>query len=200
VKLNTSIAAAEKWLRPVSVLACTVALSAAITLTFAPTHAQSNTTPSTTSTTTPATTASAPAGQKTYPEFPDGPGKDELIRVCSKCHSPDNVIAAGQSRAGWQDTLEDMAGRGAEGSDDDFNAILNYLAKNYPAPTAPRLNVNAATAAQLVAQLMLTQAEADAIVQYRQANGNFKSLDDLKKVPNVDASKLAAAAAKISFN
>jgi competence protein ComEA len=47
---------------------------------------------------------------------------------------------------------------------------------------------------------MLTQAEADAIVQYRQANGKFKSLDDLKKVPNVDASKLAAAAAKISFN
>ena len=70
-----------------------------------------------------------------YPELPAGPGKDTLVRVCSKCHSPDNVIANGQDRAGWEDTITKMAGFGADGSDDEFTEILDYLEKNFPAVT-----------------------------------------------------------------
>ena len=66
-----------------------------------------------------------------HPELPDGPGKDALIKTCSSCHSPDNVLANGQDRAGWEATLQKMAGFGAQASDEEFTQILEYLVKNY---------------------------------------------------------------------
>jgi competence protein ComEA len=132
-----------------------------------------------------------------YPELPAGPGKDTLVRVCSKCHSPDNVIANGQDRAGWEDTITKMAGFGAVASDDEFTQILDYLAKNFPAATT--IHVNQATAAQLESGLGLSTTEAEAVVDYRKKNGDFKSLDDLKKVPNVDAKKLDAKKDLLAF-
>ena len=56
-----------------------------------------------------------PAQHPQYSELPAGAGKDTLIRVCSKCHSPDNVIANGQDRTGWENTITKMAGFGAVG-------------------------------------------------------------------------------------
>jgi competence protein ComEA len=132
-----------------------------------------------------------------HPELPDGPGKDTLIKTCSSCHSPDNVLANGQDRAGWEATLQKMAGFGAQASDEEFTQILEYLVKNFPA-NAP-INVNKAIAAQLVSGLGLTAAEADAVVAYRKQNGDFKTMDDLKKVPGVDAKKLDAKKDRIAF-
>ena len=49
-----------------------------------------------------------------------------------------------QGQAGWKETISKMIDLGAEGSDAEFAAILNYLAKNFgggnsnpssPAPT-----------------------------------------------------------------
>jgi competence protein ComEA len=132
-----------------------------------------------------------------YPELPAGPGKDTLVRVCSKCHSPDNVIANGQDRAGWEDTITKMAGYGAVATDDEFTQILDYLEKNFSAAT--NIHVNQATAPQLESGLGLSTAEAEAIIDYRKKNGDFKSLDDLKKVPNVDAKKLDAKKDSLAF-
>jgi competence protein ComEA len=132
-----------------------------------------------------------------YPELPAGPGKDTLIRVCSKCHSPDNVIANGQDRTGWEDTITKMAGYGAVASDDEFTEILDYLVKNFPPVTT--VHVNQATAAQLESGLGLSTAEAEAVIEYRKKNGDFKSIDDLKKVPDIDAKKLDAKKDRLAF-
>jgi competence protein ComEA len=132
-----------------------------------------------------------------HPELPAGPGKDTLIRVCSSCHSPDNVIANGQDRAGWENTISKMAGFGAVGTDEEFTEILDYLVKNFPA-NAP-INVNKATASQLASGLGLTTAEAEAVIEYRKKNGDFKTIDDLKKVPEVDAKKLDAKKDRLAF-
>lgn len=134
---------------------------------------------------------------QTHPELPAGPGKDTLIRVCSSCHSPDNVIANGQDRSGWENTITKMAGFGAVASDEEFSEILEYLVKNFPA-NAP-INVNKATAAQLESGLGFTTAEAEAVVQYRGKNGDFKSIDDLKKVPDLDAKKVDAKKDRLAF-
>src|SRR5579862_6085427 len=107
--------------------------------------------------------------QQAYPELPEGAGKDALIRVCSKCHSPSKVVAYGQDRAGWENTLTKMAGFGAQASDDDFTAIRDYLVKNFP-PAPDTINVNQATAAQLQSGLGLSSMEADTVVQYRKEN------------------------------
>jgi competence protein ComEA len=137
----------------------------------------------------------SPQQPQQYAELPAGEGKDTLIRVCSKCHSPDNVIANGQDREGWENTITKMAGFGAVGTDDDFSAILDYLTKNFPSP----VNVNKATAAQLESGLGLSAAQAEAVIQYREKSGDFKSIDDLKKVPDMDAKKLDAEKARLAF-
>ena len=138
------------------------------------------------------------AAHPQYPELPEGPGKDTFVRVCSKCHSPDNVIVNGQDRAGWEGTISKMAGFGATASDDEFTQILDYLVKNFP-PDTGQIHVNQATSPQLQAGIGLSTAEADAVIAYRKKNGDFKSLDDLKKVPDVDAKKLDAKKDKLVF-
>jgi competence protein ComEA len=135
--------------------------------------------------------------QQQYSELPAGPGKDTLIRVCSSCHSPDNVLANGQDRDGWESTITKMAGFGAQGTDEDYTEILDYLVKNFPA-NAP-INVNKATAAQLESGLGFTTREAEAVVKYREKNGDFKTADDLKKVPDLDAKKVDAKKARLAF-
>ena len=142
-----------------------------------------------------------PPQQQVHPqqptEFPDGPGKDALLKTCSRCHSPNLVIANGQDRDGWENTITKMVSLGAVGTDEDFTAILDYLVKNFPQQT--KINVNKATAAALQAGLSLSTKEAEAIVSYRDKNGDFKSLDDLKKVPQVDAKKLDAKKDSLIF-
>jgi competence protein ComEA len=90
-----------------------------------------------------------------------------------------------------------MAGFGAVASDEEFTEILEYLVKNFPA-NAP-INVNKATASQLESGLGFTSAEAEAVVQYRGKNGDFKTIDDLKKVPNLDAKKVDAKKDRLTF-
>jgi competence protein ComEA len=91
-----------------------------------------------------------------------------------------------------------MAGFGAVATDDEFSDILDYLVKNFPAGSGA-INVNKATATQLETGLGLSTAEAEAVIQYRKTNGDFKSIDDLKKVPDVDAKKLDAKKARLTF-
>jgi competence protein ComEA len=64
--------------------------------------------------------------------LPPGPGHDTTLRVCSACHAPGIVTKQRLSREGWHELVETMAGRGAQGSDQDFAQITDYLAKNFP--------------------------------------------------------------------
>ena len=126
-------------------------------------------------------------------ELPAGPGKDTLVRACSKCHSPNQVIANRQNRQGWEDTITKMVNLGAVGTDEELTEILDYLVKNFPPQSAGgKVNVNKATVTQLETQLSLSAKEAEAVVTYRNKNGDFKSLDDLKKVSELDPKTLDA--------
>ncbi|HEY2039606.1 MAG TPA: helix-hairpin-helix domain-containing protein [Edaphobacter sp.] len=133
-----------------------------------------------------------------YPQLPEGAGKQTLIRVCGKCHSPTNVIANGQNRQGWEDTITKMAGLGAAGSDEEYTEILEYLVKNFPQVTT-KTNMNKATAADLESQLGFTTKQSADIVAYRQKNGNFKSVDDLKKVPDLNVMEINARRNRMTF-
>lgn len=144
-----------------------------------------------------AQTASQPADA--HPGLPPGPGRDTLLQVCSRCHAPENVIANRQDRQGWEDTLTKMSDYGAVASDDEFSAILDYLVKNFSLTAGGPVNVNKATAAELESGLKLTAKQAEAVVAYRQKNGDFKSLDDLKKIPDLDPKQLDAEKSSIIF-
>ena len=78
----------------------------------------------------------------------------------------------------------------------DIDAIVAYLAKNFP---VVKINVNKASAKDLEAGLELTTKESEAIIRYREAKGNFKTLDDLKKVPGLDAVKIESKKDRLDF-
>jgi competence protein ComEA len=131
-------------------------------------------------------------------QFPEGPGKDTFLKICSNCHGPENVIGKGQSEDDWTEVLNKMIQNGAQGSDDDFAAILDYLSKNFP-PAPDKINVNQATAWNLRNWMNLSEKQANAVVDYRKQNGDFKSLDDLKKVPGLDPKMVDAKKDHITF-
>lgn len=128
-------------------------------------------------------------------DLPPGPGRAVVERVCSQCHSANRVATLHQDKQAWENTISKMAQMGAQGSEQDFYTILAYVTKNF----GPQVNVNKATAGVLESGLGLTKAEADAIVQYRSKNGDFKTLDDLRKVPGLDFKKIEAKKSSIVF-
>ncbi len=71
-------------------------------------------------------------------ELPAGPNKDMVARACGSCHDLDMVFdAAGQTREGWNGTIEEMAGYGLKISPDERAQILEYLV-SFLGPEAKR--------------------------------------------------------------
>jgi quinoprotein glucose dehydrogenase len=81
-------------------------------------------------------------------ELPDGPGKAEAVRLCGKCHSLDQAVSLRQGPTAWQESITKMVNLGAQGTNEDFTAILQYLVKFYGgadiAPTAVAAPIEAA--------------------------------------------------------
>ncbi|MGA2534467.1 MAG: helix-hairpin-helix domain-containing protein [Terracidiphilus sp.] len=143
---------------------------------------------------------SAPAGPRDdHPEFPAGEGRDAVMRLCVKCHSPNIILANGQNRQGWENTITKMARLGAVGTDDDYADIADYLTANFPPSTIQKVFVNMATDKQLAAILDISLDDAKAIIAYRDKIKGFKSIDEMKQVPGVDAKKIDAKKDNLVF-
>jgi competence protein ComEA len=132
-------------------------------------------------------------------QLPAGPGKAETEKLCSQCHELERSIAPRQDRAGWQATIQKMVNLGAKGTEKEFEVVLDYLSKNYPGSEVPKLNINTARAIELESALSLPRSQAAAVIAYREKNGPFKSIEELKKVPGVDAAKIEAKKDRLAF-
>ena len=132
-------------------------------------------------------------------QMPDGPGKEETARLCSSCHELDRSFSVRQDRDGWQATMAKMTGFGMKGTDQELATVFEYLATNFPGAPIPKLNVNKAAAIEFEARLSLKRSEAAKIIAYREQNGPFKSIADLKKVPGIDLSKIEAKKSALTF-
>jgi competence protein ComEA len=76
-------------------------------------------------------------------------------------------------------------------------AIVEYLSSNFM--PGGKIYVNKAKAKDLETALELSSADAEAIVRYREEKGSFRTLDDLKKVPGLDAGKVEARKDRLDF-
>lgn len=65
-------------------------------------------------------------------QLPDGPGKATMQKICSGCHAPEIVLGRRDTKEGWAQVVSSMVDRGANGTDDEFNTIIDYLATNFP--------------------------------------------------------------------
>jgi competence protein ComEA len=132
-------------------------------------------------------------------DLPDGPGKATVVRVCGKCHSPEQAVSLHQERDDWEDTVTKMVKLGAKGSDEEFEAVLNYLATYFGPEAGGSVNVNTASTVDLESGLRLGRSEAEAIVQYRTEKGKFQSIEDLRNVPGLDFKKIEANKSRLAF-
>ena len=132
-------------------------------------------------------------------DLPEGPGKAATVRVCGKCHSPERAVSLHQSHSAWEDTIVKMMKLGAQGSDEELEAVLGYLSTHF-GPEAPKpIDINKARAVDLEAVLLLKRSQAKAVIEYRTKNGSFKSIDDLRNIPGLDFRKLEAKKSRLVF-
>jgi competence protein ComEA len=139
------------------------------------------------------------AGALSAQQLPDGPGRPELEKMCKQCHEVARSVSLKQDRDAWSATMAKMVAFGMKASDQDLELVLDYLVKNYPAEAIPKINVNKATAIELESGLSLKRSQAASLLSYRAKHGDFKSLDDLKKVPLIDAEKIESKKDRIAF-
>ena len=64
-------------------------------------------------------------------DLPPGEGVADVVKVCTACHSLGTVTAAGRSRGGWSNVVEEMRGRGAKADDATAARIVEYLAAHF---------------------------------------------------------------------
>jgi competence ComEA-like helix-hairpin-helix protein len=126
--------------------------------------------------------------------LPEASGKAVLIRVCTTCHDTDLITEAPRTVPGWIDTVYSMRDFGAEMSEDEFKTVTDYLLVNLA-----HLRVNTATAEEMAPVLGVTMGVAEGVVAYRDARGGFKTIDDLKGAPELDAATIDALAPRLLF-
>jgi competence protein ComEA len=128
------------------------------------------------------------------PRFPEGPGRAALLKSCSECHGAESAIAQFKTRDEWRKTLDEMAANGAEATDEEWSQILEYLDKHFSL-----ILVNKAAASELAKTLDVSGELGDAIVRYRDEHGRFGTIEDLKRVPGLDAAKIDARKERFVF-
>jgi competence ComEA-like helix-hairpin-helix protein len=134
-------------------------------------------------------------------DLPDGPGKNLTIEVCGGCHPLAMVTRRGRSKEEWQNTIIAMVKKGADASDDQFQAINEYLALHFgpKSEEAGKVNVNKADSTRLAAFFEIPASQAQAIVRHRESKGPFKEWKELQKVPGIDAAKVEARKDRMEF-
>jgi cytochrome c5 len=66
------------------------------------------------------------------PSLPEGEGKDVVERMCAdQCHGLSTVVNARLTKEQWDTTVKAMVARGAEGTDEDVQKAVDYLAKYF---------------------------------------------------------------------
>ena len=125
---------------------------------------------------------------------PDLARESEAVKVvCSKCHNLQMVMDTPMSYEAWHDTVQTMVDRGATGTDQQFDDVMDYLHR-----TMTTINVNTADVGELEIVLNVNEATAKAIVA-RRSNRRFSGLADLKSVAGVDGASVDAKGRLIFF-
>ena len=129
-----------------------------------------------------AATSRQPGGQQQSSGSPvEDPANELFLQTCNRCHDAARITALRRTKAEWEEVINKMIERGATGSEEDFMTVFGYLRRHYG-----KVYINTAPTEEITTSLGLSNRDADAIVAFRKANGNFADLDSVKKVPNID--------------
>jgi len=71
------------------------------------------------------------------PDLPPGPMKKKVQSTCLECHDATRITKQRHDKRWWAQTLTKMVGLGAQVDDDERDALLDYLSKNFGVGKAP---------------------------------------------------------------
>jgi competence protein ComEA len=121
--------------------------------------------------------------------LPQGRGKDVVESVCSLCHDAATAILGKQwNKPQWELKVTEMLQEEPDVTAEERATIVEYLS-TYFRPGG-KIYINKSDEKVLETALEIPAETAGALVRYRDRNGNFKTLDDVKKVPGLDAAKV----------
>ncbi len=63
--------------------------------------------------------------------MPEGKGKKTVVRICSECHSLENVVNERKLEEMWVRVIEQMMSRGAQIFGDEKEMVAAYLGRFY---------------------------------------------------------------------
>jgi hypothetical protein len=119
--------------------------------------------------------------------------RESLKAVCAKCHNLQIVTSTRLSYDGWHETVQKMLDRGAVGTDEQLNDVMDYLHR-----TMTTIDVNSADSGELGLVLGASDTTIAAIVA-RRALRKFENLKDLKTIPGIDTAALDKKATLLYF-
>jgi len=134
--------------------------------------------------------ATAPAQTKA----PLAEEKNTFGRICGTCHAATLATASRRTRDQWYQTVNEMINRGAPGSPDEFEQIVDYLSRAYG-----KIDINTASAGDLSDILGLSAEKASAIVRYRREHGTFENFQELLRVLHFDEGSFSKNRDAITF-
>jgi putative heme-binding domain-containing protein len=106
--------------------------------------------------------------------LPEGKGQADFQRICSSCHSVSMATTQRMTQAEWMGVVNDMVSRGAQGTQDELNSVVTYLAANYGKDKAPAADAAASPAPApppAVIQTPLSEAEIAKGAKLLKSNG-----------------------------
>ena len=116
------------------------------------------------------------------------------VKICSGCHTMQIVMDTPKDYDAWHDTVQAMINRGAQGTPDEFDLVMDFLFQDMTT-----VDVNHADLEALMTVLHASQATAEAIMARRAARP-FKDLADLESTePGLDRAVLDTKKRMIFF-
>ena len=140
----------------------------------------------------PAAAAQSPAAAAQSPAGAQAKTPEQAIRkVCTSCHGLDLVMDTPRDYDAWHDTVQEMLDRGARGSADELDLVMQFLFENMTT-----IDANHADAEALQTVLHATDNQVKTIMERRP----FRNLADLEAaVPGLNRSVLEAKKRMIFF-
>ena len=132
--------------------------------------------------------------------LPDAPGRDVTVKLCGNCHAAETAASVRLTPDGWRELIAKMVAAGAEGTEQELEAVFQYLSTQFPVEAQKALNLNTATAVELESVAGLLRKEAAALIAHREKQGPCEKLEDLKKVAGLDYKKIEARKERLACN
>lgn len=129
-------------------------------------------------------------------DFPQGPSRDLVVKVCKDCHPVSQITRRRESRSKWSAIIEQMIKEGAEVKDEDYDKVLSYLSVTL----GKKVRINTASAEVVAETFDIEQEIAAAIVKHRTDKGPFKDWKEIAAVPGVDAKLIEELKDNLDFS